>query len=56
MGLLDRLLGREDQSRGTGQHAWQPGRRQAQPKTDDEQAIEQSRHPVIIDTAGMLDR
>lgn len=45
MGLLDRLLGREDQSRNTGQQAWnRPAQRQTQPKTDDEQAIERYRY------------
>jgi hypothetical protein len=53
MGLLDRLLGREDQSRTTGGNtgpgggapAWNAtGGQQSSPQTDDEQAIERYRY------------
>lgn len=42
MGLLDRLLGRED--RNTGRQTWNAPGQQAQPKTDDEQAVERYRY------------
>ena len=41
MGLLDRLLGREDRNAG---QAWNAPGPQQQPKTDDEQAIERYRY------------
>ena len=43
MGLLDRLLGREDRNAGQAWNAPGP-QRQQQPKTDDEQAIERYRY------------
>jgi hypothetical protein len=54
MGLLDRLLGREDPGRGSGRQAWNGPGQQAgygpgqqagpTPRTDDEQAIERYRY------------
>ncbi len=43
MGFLDRLLGREDQSRDSGRQTWNAPQQQS-PKTDDEQAIERYRY------------